>query len=191
MADNDERKRSREDLESKAEDLARRYLDLWQDEMTALAAEPLPGAAGQKIVDSCVDLSQAGLAWTEAFVGMTKQAAQGGSPPAAQALMAQGAAMAGQWQDMLQKSWAQAWSGNWPDTAPARAQEAGGTSPHSSGDSKEEAPDHDTTGTAPSATAPERGSRDLDELTRRLALLEKRLAAYEAGSENKGGGSGG
>ena len=82
------------------EDLARRYVDLWQDQMTALAADPDFAEAMQRVMAS-LGVTAAGLpavwgAWPAAMASMLA-AAQGGPPAGLQAggVQAAGAAKAG------------------------------------------------------------------------------------------------
>jgi hypothetical protein len=203
---------------ARAESLARRYLDLWQDEMTALSADPASGHASEQIVDSCINLSQAGLAWTESVIEMTRQGVAATASQTGPDFLAQGRQLSEQWQNFLRLATSAGGAG--PGTAADRgaggdaaAPPAAGAQParrkgqqepageqHGAGQAKRagaagkatgQGGDADPAGTAPAAAASQRRRRDLDELTRRLAVLEARLAAYESGLEEPGGGAGG
>ena len=202
---------------ARAESLARRYLDLWQDEMTALSADPASGHASEQIVDSCINLSQAGLAWTESMIEMTRQGVAATASQTGPDFLAQGRQLSEQWQNFLRLATSAGGAG--PGTADrgaggdAAAPPAAGAQParrkgqqetageqHGAGQAKRagaagkatgQGGDADPAGTAPAAAASQRRRRDLDELTRRLAVLEARLAAYETGLEEPGGGAGG
>jgi hypothetical protein len=117
------------------DELARRYLDLWQDQMTALAGDPDFAEALQQL--------------------MTAMSIPGGAP---------GPAVPEFW-----RAWPAMMTGQQP------------------GQQTEVSADDGTGGVAPgspaAATAPDGGGPDLDFLTRRLATLEDRIAALEAGAK--------
>jgi len=124
------------------DDLARRYLDLWQDQMSALAADEDFARLMQRIMGG---------------MGMTAAA----GPAAWPALMA--AMRAG-----------------------ARGERAGdGDERHATGTDGPRAP----AGAAAPAPASDGGGPGLDRLARRVAALEKRLAALEAAGPGARGGA--
>ena len=112
--------------EAELDELARRYLDLWQDQMSALAADP---------------------AYAEALGRLL--GAMGLADPAA--------------------------GGKADDGKGARE---GGDEPGSG-----------AAGTSAAAAAPHAGGPDLEFLLRRLAALEKRVAALESGTPRARGGA--
>jgi hypothetical protein len=130
-----------------ADDLARRYLDLWQDQMSALAADQDFARAIQQIMTGM------GLAGTATPATFANWAAWPGMM-AGLAPVPQGDATA----DAQSRKQARSGHGN-----------HGAASAAASGAA---APGADTGG----------GGADLDQLTRRLAALEKRIAALEGGT---------
>ena len=121
------------------DELARRYLDLWQDQMTALAGDPEFAEALQQL--------------------MTAMSVPGSAAP--EFLRAWPAMMTGQQPGQLTKDLADDGTGGRAPGAPA------------------------------AATASDDGGLDLDHVTRRLAALEERIAALEAGAKRGRGGTAG
>jgi hypothetical protein len=125
------------------DELARRYLDLWQDQMTALAGDREFAEALQQL--------------------MTMMSAPGGA--------------AGDAGPEFWRAWPAMMTGQQP------------------GQQTEAFADDGTGGRAPgapaAATAPDDGGIDLDHFTRRLAALEGRIAALEAGAKRGRGGAAG
>ena len=115
------------------ERLANAYLDLWQDQMTAMAADPI---------------------LTETMSRLFALTAVGAGPASSQE--------AEQSRDAHRKNSEQPGNGAEPAT------EAGAEA---------------------AAPAPDDGGHDLGELARRIAAIEKRLAALESGSGDGGGGA--
>ncbi|WP_299395746.1 hypothetical protein [Pelagibius sp.] len=149
------------------EDLARRYVDLWQDQMTALAADPDFAEAMQRVMAS-LGVTAAGLpavwgAWPAAMASMLA-AAQGGPPAGLQAaglqaagLQAAGAAKAGgPEKDGARNGRREDVRGNDGSAGPA--------------------------GPAPAAAASDGGGADLGVIAERLAALEQRILALEGGT---------
>ncbi|MEE8505272.1 MAG: hypothetical protein V3S40_03520 [Kiloniellales bacterium] len=127
------------------DELAQRYLDLWQDQMSALAADKDFAEALQQLMTGM------GLAATSAPAAWgTWPAMMAGLDPAA----SMGQTAYGQTRD----------SASNPKTRPAA-------------------------GSAPAADASDGGLAGLDEFARRIASLEERIAALEAGGKRRGGGT--
>ena len=129
------------------DELARRYLDLWQDQMTALAGDQEFAEALQQLMTT---------------MGATTAAPSGVTPEFQRA-----------WLGMMtgQQTEASADDGN-RGRAPGAAPGA--------------APRAET-----AAAAPDDGGADLDRLAGRLAALEERIAALEAGAKRSRGGAAG
>ncbi len=125
------------------DELARRYLDLWQDQMTALAGDREFAESLQKLMTA---------------MGTARDAAATAAPE-------------------FQRAWMGVMTGQQPGQQP-------GQKP---GQPTKATADDGTPGRAPgapaAATAPDGGSADLDQLARRLAALEERIAALEAGAK--------
>ncbi len=138
------------------EELARRYVDLWQDQMTALAADPDFAEAMQRVMAS-LGVTAAGLpaAWTAwpAAMGSMMAAAQPGS--------ARGQAK-GQEKD----------AGTAERAGPSEA------APIDAAAAKPAGPP----GAAPAAAASDGGGHDLGLIAQRLAALEERVLALEGGT---------
>ena len=117
------------------ESLARRFFDLWQDQLTAVAGDPQVA----ETMNRWIGMTAPGMA---AFLPLI-QAGMKGMPAKEDVRDAQGR---------------------------AGKQPAAETAP----------------GTAASAAAPSGGGLDLDEFTRRLAAIEKRLARLETGASGDG-----
>ena len=117
-----------------ADELARRYLDLWQDQMSALAADQDFARALQQV--------------------MTGMGLAGTTTPAA-------------------------WTGLMAGMVPATQGDATADAQGRTG--KRTAPPGTPPGTPTSGIAPGDSGADVDELARRLAALEKRVAALEGG----------
>jgi hypothetical protein len=123
------------------DELARRYLDLWQDQMTALAGDREFAESLQKLMTA---------------MGTAGDAAGTAAPE-------------------FQRAWMGVMTGQQPGQ-PTKATADDGTPGRAPG--------------APAAaTAPDGGSADLDQLARRLAALEERIAALEAGAKPSRGGA--
>ncbi|MHA1599612.1 MAG: hypothetical protein ACTSW2_02210 [Alphaproteobacteria bacterium] len=125
-----------------ADELMRQYLDLWQDQMSALAADQDFARAMQQV--------------------MTGMGLAGNAPPAAWAGLMAGLAPA-----MQGDATADAQGREAQDDKSARTGHAGAAKT--------------TSGTSASRAASSGGGADVDKLTRRLAALEKRIAALEGG----------
>ena len=125
--------------------LAREYLDLWEDQLTAMAADPALAEQGARLFETMGQLGNqvSPLAGAQ----MT-------------AMMQQFMALAGAMGE--------------------------GTSRHATATPKQPKTGP-TAGSAPAAAAPDDGDQQLDELTRRLAALEERLARLESGASATGG----
>jgi 16S rRNA G527 N7-methylase RsmG len=125
------------------DELARRYLDLWQDQMTALAGDREFTEALQQLMTT---------------MGMAGEMATAAAP-----------------------QFQRAWWGMMTGQQPSQQTEASA--------------DDGTGGRAPgapaAAAAPDGGGLDLDQLARRLATLEQRIAALEAGVKRGRGGAAG
>jgi len=139
------------------EELARRYVDLWQDQMTALAADPDFAEAMQRVMAS-LGVTAAGLpavwgAWPAAMASML--AAAQGAPPAG----LQGA---------------------------AGAKAGGPKKDGSTNGRREDVRGNDgaagSAGPAPAAAASDGGGADLGVIAERLAALEQRILALEGGT---------
>jgi hypothetical protein len=142
------------------EDLARRYVDLWQDQMTALAADPDFAESLQKVM-AAMGVAASGLpamlsAWPAAVAGMMAAAR-----PEAKGTDSRGPAQPRE----------------------SRGESAGG-SPNGSGGAA--APRSGAfplaPGAAAAAAAPDGGGTDLGVLQERLAALEKRVRELEGGA---------
>jgi hypothetical protein len=135
------------------DELARRYLDLWQDQMTALAGDREFAEALQQLMTT---MSVPGSA-----PGSVPGSAPGHAAPE------------------FQRAWMGVMTGQQPGQQPGQSTKA--------------TADDGTPGRAPgapaAATAPDGGSADLDQLARRLAALEERIAALEAGAKPSRGGA--
>jgi len=125
--------------------LARRYLDLWQDQMTALAGDQEFAEALQQLMTT---------------MGLAGEMATAAAP-------------------QFQHAGGGLMTGRQPGHQPGQQTEASA--------------DDGTGGRAPgapaTAAAPDGGGLDLDQLARRLAALEERIAALEAGAKRGRGGA--
>ncbi len=125
------------------DELARRYLDLWQDQMTALAGDREFAEALQRLMTT---------------MGVAGGVAGGAAPE-------------------FWRAWPAMMTGRQP------------------GQQTEASTDDGTGGRAPgapaAAAAPDGGGVDLDQFARRLAALEERIAALEAGVKRGRGGAAG
>ncbi len=128
------------------DELARRYLDLWQDQMSALAGDTEFAETMQRLMTTMGLATMAGLQDAEQTQGASDdQSREAG--PGAPARSARGSAVG------------------------TAAGTAAGT----------------PAGTAASAAASDGGESGLDQLARRLAALEERIAALEAGGPTRRG----
>jgi len=131
------------------DELARRYLDLWQDQMTALAGDREFAESLQKLMTAMGTAGDAGATAAPEF----------------------------------QRAWMGVMTGQQP------GQQTG----QPPGQPTKATADDGTPGRAPgapaAAAAPDGGSADLDQLARRLAALEERIAALEAGAKPSRGGA--
>jgi hypothetical protein len=154
------------ETEEKLAKLAQQYLDLWQNQMTALANDP-------EIARSLETL-YAGL-------GLSPQEAGGGAGPALDPKMAAAwqswpallAAFAGQ---MLEN-----------EKGANKTGEVAGEAGESDARKEHGGSERGKTGPAAAAAQSDGGRPNLDELTRRLALLEQQIFAMESGSDGRGG----
>ena len=125
--------------QAELDELARRYLDLWQDQMTALAGDREFAEALQQLMT------------TMSVPGSVPGSAPGHAAP---------------------EFW-RAWTAMMTGQQPSQQTEVSA--------------DDGTGGHAPgppaTATSPDGGGLDLDLLTRRIAALEERIAALEAGAK--------
>jgi hypothetical protein len=121
------------------DELARRYLDLWQDQMTALAGDQEFAESLQKLMTAMGTAGDAGATAAPEF----------------------------------QRAWMGVMTGQQPGQQPGQPTKA--------------TADDGTPGRAPgapaAATTPDGGSADVDQLARRLAALEERIAVLEAGAK--------
>jgi hypothetical protein len=144
--------------------LARRYLDLWQDQMTALAGDEEFAKALQQLTTAMGVAATAGpAAWAAAWPGMMA----GLQPPGAT-------------ERKSDEQSAAEGAGETPATAfehPATDAATGGA----------KIPGAEAAPGAAAAAAPPRGGGDvLEQLARRLAALEERIAALEGGAPRRG-----
>jgi hypothetical protein len=145
------------------EDLARRYVDLWQDQMTALAADPDFAESLQKVM-AAMGVAASGLpamlsAWPAAVAGMMA-AARPETQAAAQKGESRGESAGGS-----------------PNGSGGSAAPRSGASPGVSPGASRVAP-----GAAAAAAAPDGGGPDLGGLQERLAALEQRVRELEGGT---------
>lgn len=141
-----------EDLPEDLEDLARRYVDLWQDQMTALASDPEFAESLQKVM-AAMGVAASGLpamwsAWPAAMTSLMAAAQPGMSNP-------QGQETHGQ---------------------PAGGKQNGSGAPAAARSAE---PPATEAGAASAAAASPGGGADLGELEKRLAALEQRLRSLE------------
>lgn len=135
------------------DELARRYLDLWQDQMTALAGDRDFAESLQKL--------------------MTAMGAAGGAAGDAAGDAAATAA------PEFQRAWMGVMTGQPPGQPPGQPTKA----------TADDGTPGRASGSPAAATAPDGGSADLDQLARRLAALEERIATLEAGAKPSRGGT--
>ncbi len=126
------------------DELARRYLDLWQDQMTALAGD-------REFTEALRQL-------------MTSMSVPEGAAPE------------------FWRAWPAMMAGQQPSqqTEAATDDGTGGRAPRAAPGA--------TPGAPAAAAAPDGGGLDLDQLARRLAALEQRIATLEAGAKRGRGG---
>lgn len=147
----------RDDMPEDLQDLARRYVDLWQDQMTALASDPDFAESLQKVLTS-MGVAASGLpalwtAWPAAMSSMMAAA-----QPDLQAAARAGAGPVGERED----------------------------DGESAGKRKADGQTGATAGAPASAAAPHGGGTDLGVLEERLAALEQRLLALEGKGRRTG-----
>lgn len=152
------------------EELARRFFDLWQEQVTALATDR--------------EVAEATERWLQAMgaAAAPAQGMPGGAPapwlawPAAMMAAMNAAGHAGV------PGAAQAWGGDGRTAGgfPAGPFAAAGASPNPGDGAGSGAASGAAAGSAASAGAPDDGAGDVDELRQRLAALEERIAALEA-----------
>ncbi|MEX0922508.1 MAG: hypothetical protein WD489_01425 [Rhodovibrionaceae bacterium] len=145
------------------EALARRYLDLWQDQMSALAADPEFAQSWRKLLES---MGAQAAAW------QAQGLPRGGGLPDPMAVMQ--AMMSG----MPQPGTEGGKDGNAGDDGVGNSR-AGAKSGAAAAAQR----------SAPAATASGGGGDDLGRIAARLEQLEQRLAALEAKPSGKGGGA--
>lgn len=144
------------------DELARRYLDLWQDQMTALAGDTEFAEALQQLMATMGQAAPAAWsAWPAMMAGLTPgqqmgQSADGQTRNGAKGAKSQGAKSQG-------------------TKSQAHTQDRGS------------AQNPTAAGSAAAAATPGGGVPDLDVFTRRLTALEKRVASLEAGGAGRGG----
>jgi hypothetical protein len=148
---------SPQDSPDDLEDLARRYVDLWQDQVTALASDPAFADSLQKVM-AAMGVAASGFpamwsAWPAAMASLMAAAQN----PARSAAAFEEEKVHGK-----------------PEGAPARGRRDG---PGPAG-----APP----GAAAAAASPDGGGPDLGLLEERLAALEQRVLALEAGPRRAG-----
>jgi hypothetical protein len=158
--------------EPTVDDLARRYLDLWQEQMRALASDPefvdmldrLTGMMGPAAMNAAMtgyDGNRPANPWT--------------IWPAAMMAMMSGSGGYGRT------------DGGW--NAKAEETRADGGQGADGGHRTGHAGARSAAGSAPAAAASERGADDVDELAARVAALEERIASLEATLRAGGGGA--
>ena len=138
------------------DELARRYLDLWQDQMTALSGDREFTEALQQL--------------------MTTMGVPGGVPGGIPG------AVPGDAASEFWRAWPAMMSGQQPG-GPRSEQQTDASADDGTGGR--------TPGAPAAAAAPDGGGLDLDQLARRLAALEQRIAALEAGAKRGRGGAAG
>ena len=143
------------DLPEDLDDLARRYVDLWQDQMTALAADPAFAESMQKVM-ATMGVAASGLpaAWTAWPAAMSSLMAA--ARPGAEGATVQAAPMQA--------------------SSDVQGQETQG---EPAGKPKREHEDAGAVGAAATAAPPHGGGLDLGVLEERLAALERRVLALE------------
>lgn len=157
------------------DELAQRYLDLWQDQMSALAADPEVAAAMERALHQ--GMPSAGAAPNAD--GSDGAAPQGQAGAAAMPAFAWAwpAAMMAAMQSVMQPGGA---SGPWAGWAPqGTGNGTNGSGAADAGGQQSGSPGTAPAGTAAAAGASGRGDLDVDQLLRRLAVLEERIAALE------------
>jgi len=153
----------RDDMPEDLQDLARRYVDLWQDQMTALASDPDFAESLQKVLTS-MGVAASGLPalWT--------------AWPAAMSSM-----MAAVQPDLQAAARAAAGTAGERENAGKRENDGSSAGKHKA-DSQAGA----AAGAPASAAAPHGGGTDLGVLEERLAALEQRLLALEGKGRRTG-----
>jgi hypothetical protein len=174
--------------EPNADELARRYLDLWQEQMKALASDPeyadmlerlsgmMGGGAWNDLMAHAADPAESGPARANAWAG---------GPwslwPAAMMAMMSGGGSYGRFHGGANGEAAEA--GTDRGHTEGRANGAGGNGragPRDAGGGT-------AAGSASTADASRRRADDLDELAVRMAALEERLASMESALRGDGG----
>lgn len=152
--------------EEKLAKLAQQYLDLWQNQMTALANDPEIARSLERLY--------AGL-------GLTPQEAGGGVSPRPDPEVA---AAWQSWPALLA-----AFAGQMLENQKGTKTEHGTAGEAEESDARKEhgGSERRKAGSAPAAAQSDGGQPDMDELTRRLALLEQQISAMESGSKGKRG----
>ena len=145
--------------ETDLEELARRYLDLWQDQMSALASDPEAAEAMTRMMTAAGANASAAWAVWPAFMA-------GGAP----------APPAGRDGEVKVK--------DSDGAAPERARQSSETA---TGQFTPSGPA--PAGAAAAAAASEHGGLDLDGLASRLAELEERVRALESSPRRGSGGA--
>jgi hypothetical protein len=200
--------------EPDVEGLARRYLDLWQDQMKALASDP----EYADLLDRLTGMM--GAAWNAGAVGQSGAERHGpwasnpwapnhwppnhGAPnhwaawPAMMMAMMSGGASYGRFNGGANGQANETRTAGDVHPEWARSTKAGAGQPNGA-DRREAGADGravktgsgtgKTAGAAASASASERGSDDMDELAVRMAALEERLASLESALRGDGGGA--
>lgn len=148
------------------EALARRYLDLWQDQMTAMASDPEFAEALERL------LAVAGMPGSDGSASAGNASAGNASGDGASPLTAWTAWPMAMLLTMAAMSRDAAQAGATPPDQPAAAQARG--------------QDGQTAGTQAASGASDDGALDVDRLLRRLAVLEERVASLEAAGRADG-----
>ncbi|MDX1709889.1 MAG: hypothetical protein R3316_01975 [Rhodovibrionaceae bacterium] len=171
--------------EPNVDDLARRYLDLWQEQMKALASDPeyvdmldrLTGMMGSAAMGAGlpgIETNRPSNPWTLWPAAMMAMMSAGGG---------YGRTDGGQNPKANAEANREAQASSAKDAGATSRQRANG------GDDPARAGAGPASGSASAADASGRGADDMDELATRLAALEDRLASLEAAIRSSGGGS--
>jgi hypothetical protein len=144
------------------QDLARRYLDLWQEQWSAMSADPEAAEAMSRLYD---------------MMGQQMAAAA----PMAEAFLSALPAILGPFANPGQTGPGQTGPGQTPPGQTAHGQTPPGTrGSHDAADAARSAAADEPPGAAPAGPAPDGGAVDVAELLGRIAALEDRIAKLEA-----------
>jgi hypothetical protein len=154
---------AKSDKAPELDELARRLLDLWQDQLTAVAANPDLAAQAARLMAA---MPLPGM-W------LSQLGQMGGGQTGWQS----GEDLTKAWSKMTQDWMAQDWRKGEPGAGTTRASPKEQSATRKAGEA--------SAGAAPAAAAPQPGGGDLGELSRRLAGIEQRLEQLAEQSSTK------